>query len=48
MTQNTQLQTGTDPRTGTDPLALRIGQVVGTCDHDKEPSGTIKCGEYLD
>ena len=27
---------------------LRIGQVAGTCEYDEEPSGFIKCGEFLD
>jgi hypothetical protein len=27
---------------------LRIGQVAGTCECGNEPSGTIKCGEFLD
>jgi hypothetical protein len=26
---------------------LRIGQVAGTCEYGKEPSGSIKCGEFL-
>jgi hypothetical protein len=24
------------------------GQVAGACKHDNEPSGSIKCGEFLD
>ena len=24
------------------------GQVLGSCEHSKEPSGFIKCGEFLD
>jgi hypothetical protein len=24
------------------------GQVAGTCEYDNEPSGSIKCGEFLD
>jgi hypothetical protein len=24
------------------------GQVAGTCEYGKEPSGYIKCGEFLD
>jgi hypothetical protein len=24
------------------------GQVAGCCDHDNEPSGSIKCGEFFD
>jgi hypothetical protein len=27
---------------------LRIGQVVGTCECGKEPSGSIKCGEFIE
>ena len=27
---------------------LRLGQIVGTCECDNEPSGSIKCGEILD
>ena len=27
---------------------LRIGTVAGTCDCGNEPSGSIKCGEFLD
>jgi hypothetical protein len=26
----------------------RHGQVVGSCEHGDEPSGSIKCGEFLD
>jgi hypothetical protein len=29
-------------------LAQDIGQVVGICECDNEPSGSIKCGEFLD
>ena len=29
-------------------LAQDIGQVVGTCECSYEPSGSIKCGEFLD
>jgi hypothetical protein len=28
--------------------ALVNGQVAGTCEWGKEPSGSIKCGEFLD
>jgi hypothetical protein len=24
------------------------GRVAGTCEYGKEPSGSIKCGEFLD
>jgi len=27
---------------------LRVEQVAGTCECDNEPSGSIKCGEFLD
>jgi hypothetical protein len=27
---------------------LRIRQVAGTCECNNEPSGSIKCGEFLD
>jgi len=27
---------------------MRIGQVAGTCECGDEPSGAIKCGEFLD
>jgi hypothetical protein len=27
---------------------LRKGQVAGTCECGNEPSGSIKCGEFLD
>ena len=27
---------------------LRIQQVAGTCGYGEEPSGSIKCGEFLD
>ena len=27
---------------------LRIGQVAGCCECGNEPSGSIKCGEFLD
>jgi hypothetical protein len=26
---------------------IRIGQVAGACKYGKEPSGSIKCGEFL-
>jgi hypothetical protein len=26
---------------------LRIGTVVGSCEHGNEDSGSIKCGEFL-
>jgi hypothetical protein len=29
-------------------LAQDKGQVVGTCECGNEPSGSIKCGEFLD
>ena len=33
---------------GTGSSWLRIGQVAGTCDCGNEPSGSIKCREFLD
>jgi hypothetical protein len=33
---------------GLDPTGLGWGQVAGTCDCVNEPSGSIKCGEFLD
>ena len=27
---------------------LRLGHLVGTCECGHEPSGSIKCGEFLD
>jgi hypothetical protein len=27
---------------------LRLGQVPGSCECGNEPSGSIKCGEYLE
>jgi hypothetical protein len=27
---------------------LRQGQVVDSCEHDRETSGSMKCGEFLD
>jgi hypothetical protein len=33
---------------GTGSSWLRIGQVAGTCECGNEPSGSIKCGEFLD
>ena len=33
---------------GLDRAGLAQGQVAGTCEHDNEPSGSIKCGEFLD
>jgi len=27
---------------------LRIGKVAGTCECGNEPSGSMKCGEFLD
>ena len=29
-------------------LAQDRGQVAGTCDCGNEPSGSVKCGEFLD
>jgi hypothetical protein len=33
---------------GTGWSRLRIGTVAGTCEYGKEPSGSIKCGKFLD
>jgi len=30
------------------PPWLRTGQVMGTCECSIEPSGSIKCGEFID
>jgi hypothetical protein len=27
---------------------IHWAQVAGSCEHDNEPSGSIKCGEFLD
>jgi hypothetical protein len=37
-----------DARARTVSMWLRIGHVAGTCECGKEPSGSIKCGEFLD
>jgi hypothetical protein len=29
-------------------IGLRIGTSGGSCEHGNEPSGSIKCGEFLD
>jgi hypothetical protein len=31
-----------------DSLGSGQGHVVGSCEHGNEPSGSIKCGEFLD
>jgi len=33
---------------GMDRVGSRYGQVAGTCECGNEPSGSIKCGEFLD
>jgi len=33
---------------GLDRAVSGYGQMVGTCECDNEPSGSIKCGEFLD
>jgi len=33
---------------GLDRSGSGQGQVVGTCEYGNEPSGSIKCGEFLD
>jgi len=36
-----------DARTWTGSMWLRIWTVMGTCECGNEPSGSIKCGEFL-
>jgi hypothetical protein len=33
---------------GLDGVGSGQGRVAGTCEYGKEPSGSIKCGEFLD
>jgi len=33
---------------GLDRASSGLGQVAGTCECRKEPSGSIKCGEFLE
>jgi len=33
---------------GLDRSGSRYGQIVNTCECGNEPSGSIKCGEFLD
>jgi hypothetical protein len=33
---------------GLDPSGLEKGQVAGSCECGYEPSGSIKCGEFLE
>jgi hypothetical protein len=33
---------------GLDRAGTGYGQVAGTCEYDNKPSGSIKCGEFLD
>ena len=33
---------------GLDRAGSRQGQAAGTCEGGNEPSGSIKCGEFLD
>ena len=33
---------------GMDWIKLAQGQVAGTCECGNEPSGSIKCGKFLD
>jgi hypothetical protein len=33
---------------GTGLIWLRIGMVAGFCEYGYEPSGSIKCGEFLE
>jgi hypothetical protein len=32
---------------GLDGVSSGWGQVAGTCEYGKEPSGSVKCGEFL-
>jgi hypothetical protein len=32
---------------GMDGVSSGYGQVAGTCEYGKEPSGSIKCGEFV-
>jgi hypothetical protein len=32
----------------TGSIWLRIGQVTGSCEYGDEPSGSTKCGEFLE
>ena len=27
---------------------LKTGQLMGSCEHNSEPAGSIKCGNFLD
>jgi len=31
-----------------DGVGSALGQLAGTCEYGDEPSGSIKCGEFLD
>jgi hypothetical protein len=31
-----------------DASGSELGPVVGSCEHSNEPTGSIKCGEFLD
>ena len=33
---------------GLDGVGSGWGQVAGTCEYGDEPSGSVKCGEFLD
>jgi hypothetical protein len=33
---------------GLDSFGSGQGQVTGSCEHGNEPSGSIKCGKFLD
>ena len=33
---------------GLDGVGSGLGQVAGTCEYGDEPSGSVKCGEFLD
>jgi hypothetical protein len=37
-----------DGEAWTGPIRLQTGTMAGTCECSNEPSGSIKCGEFLD
>jgi len=48
-TQSLKLPEGTIlPHSGLDWAGTGLGQVVDACECGDEPSGSIKCGEFLD
>jgi hypothetical protein len=46
--QEDNIKTVFKERMGTRLIWLRIGSGVGSCECGNEPSGFIKCGEFLD